>query len=113
MSPGSSRRHREELKDGATRKSSGSTCLLPEKGETKPKEVTFTHGSAKNTRSMGSSERFDELFQEVKGAMLDVILVSEIWRPNKEVWESKQGYVVMESGKFGNKHGVAIIVNSR
>ena len=45
--------------------------------------------------------------------MFYVILVSEIWRPNKEVWESNQGHVVMVSGKFGTKHGVAIIINSR
>ena len=42
-----------------------------------------------------------------------MILVSETWRPYKEVWESNQGHVVIESGKFANKHGVAIIVNSR
>ena len=42
-----------------------------------------------------------------------MILVSETWRPYKEVWESNQGHVVFESGKLVNKHGVAIIVNSR
>ena len=54
---------------------------------------------------MGSSERFEELLQEIQGAKWDVILVSETWRPNKEIW--------MESGKFVNKLGVAIIVNKR
>ena len=39
--------------------------------------------------------------------MLDVILVSETWRPNKEVWESNQGHIGMK------QHGVAIIVNSK
>ena len=29
------------------------------------------------------------------------------------MWESSQGHIVMESGKFDNKHDVAIIVNSR
>ena len=62
---------------------------------------------------MSSSERFEELFRGVQGATWDVILVSETWRPNKEIWESDHGHVVMESGKFMNKHGVAIIVNSR
>ena len=62
---------------------------------------------------MRPSERFEELLREEQGAKWDVILVSETWRPNTEVWESDQGHVVMESGKFVNKHGVAIIVNSR
>ena len=41
------------------------------------------------------------------------MLISETWRPSKEVWETEQGHVVKESGKFTNKHGVAIIVNRR
>ena len=66
----------------------------------------------KNTRSMSSSERFGELLLEVQRETWDVVLVSETWRPNK-VWETEQGHFVMESGKFLNKHGVAIIVNCR
>ena len=62
---------------------------------------------------MTSSERIHELFHELQGTKWDVMLVSETWRPNKEMWESSQGHIVMESGKFGNKHGVAIIVNRR
>ena len=62
---------------------------------------------------MCSGERFGELLQEVHGAKWDVTLKSETWRPNKEVWETEQGHVVIESGKFTNKHGVAIIVNCR
>ena len=62
---------------------------------------------------MSSGERFGELLQEVHGAKWDVTLNSETWRPNKEVWETEQGHVVIESGKFTNKHGVAIIVNCR
>ena len=62
---------------------------------------------------MSSSERFEELLQEIQGEKWDVILLSETWRPNKEIWESHQGHIIMESGKFENKHGVAIIVNSR
>ena len=49
----------------------------------------------------------------MQGAKLDVTVVSETWRPNREIWESEQGHVVVESGNFVNKHGVAIIVNSR
>ena len=62
---------------------------------------------------MNSSERVHELFQEVQGTKWDVILVPETWRPNKEMWESSHGPIVMKSGKFDNKHGVAIIVNGR
>ena len=65
-------------------KGSSSTGLLPQKGETNPKEIAFTV-LQKNTRSMSSSERFEELLQEVQGAKWEVILVSESWRPNKEV----------------------------
>ena len=91
-----------------TRKSSSSTGLHQKKVETKPTEIAFTV-LQKNTRSMSSSERSEELFEEVQGAKWDVILVSESWRPNKEVWESNQGHVVMKSGKFVNKHGVATL----
>ena len=66
-----------------------------------------------NTWSMNSSQRKEELFQEVQGRTWDVILVSETWRSNEEVWESNQGHIVMESGKFTNKHGVAIILHRR
>ena len=64
-------------------------------------------------RSMSSSERFEELLREVHGSKWDVVLISETWRPSKEVWETEQGHVVIESVKFTNKHGVAIIVNKR
>ena len=94
-----------------TRKSGSSSGLHPKKEETKHNEIIFTI-LQKNTRSMRSSERFEELLREVQGAKWDVILVSETWRPSEEVWESHQGHIVMESGKFVNKHGVAIIVNS-
>ena len=62
---------------------------------------------------MSSSERFEELLREVHGATWDVVLIFETWRSSKEVWETEQGHVVIESGKFTNKHGVAIIMNSR
>ena len=65
-----------------------------------------------NTWSMNSSQRIEELFQEVQARTWDVILVSETWRSNEEVWESNQGHIV-ESGKFTNKHGVAIILHRR
>ena len=42
-----------------------------------------------------------------------MILISETWRQGKEIWETEQGHIVIESGKFTNKHGVAIILNKR
>ena len=50
----------------------------------------------KNMRSMNSSERL-ELFSEVHQARWDVILISETWRQGKEVWETQQGHIVVES----------------
>ena len=93
-------------------RSSSSTGLHPTENRTISKEVTFTI-LQNNTRSMNASERIEELFQEVQGAKWDVILVSGTWRPNDEVWESNQGHIVMDSGKFTNKHSVAIILNRR
>ena len=61
-------------------------------------EGTFTV-LQKNTWSMNSSQRMEELFQKVQARKLDVILVSETWRSNEEVWESNQGHIV-ESGKY-------------
>ena len=92
---------------------SGSNTGLPSKTEmAKPEEITLTV-LQKNTRSMSTSERFEELVRGTQGAKWDVRLTSETWRPNQEVWESEQGHIVMESSKFSNKHGVAIIVNCR
>ena len=39
--------------------------------------------------------------------------ISETWRPNKEIWETEQGHILIESGKFTNDHGVARILNRR
>ena len=43
----------------------------------------------------------------------EAILISETWRQGKEIWETSQGHIVIESGKFPNKHGVAILLNRR
>ena len=53
------------------------------------------------------------MLREVHGVKWDVILISETWRPSKEIWETEQRHIVIESGKFTNKHGVAIILNRR
>ena len=77
------------------------------------KDVTFIV-LQKNTRSMNSSVRIDEMFSELQGCRWDAILVSETWRPGEEeIWESRQGHIIMCAGKFENKHGVAIIVNKK
>ena len=62
---------------------------------------------------MCSSERFEEFFSELYRARWDVILISETWRQGQEIWETEQGHIVIESGKFTHKHNVAIILNSR
>ena len=45
----------------------------------------------KNTRSMNTSERLEELFSEVHQVAWDVKLISETWRQGKEIWETQQG----------------------
>ena len=77
------------------------------------KEDTTTKVLQKNTRSMNSSERLQELFNEVHHVAWDVILTSETWRQGKEMWELKQGHIMVEPGKFTNKHGVALLLNKR
>ena len=67
----------------------------------------------KNIRSMNSSERREELFSELHQVTWDVILISETWRQGKEIWETQQGHIMIESGKFTNKHGVSILLNKR
>ena len=36
----------------------------------------------------------------------DVLLISKTGRQRKDVWETQQGHIVVESGMFTNKHGV-------
>ena len=67
----------------------------------------------KNTRSLNSSERLEEMLSELHRISWDAILISETWRQNKEIWETQQGHIMVESGKFTNKHGVAILLNRR
>ena len=62
-------------------------------------------------RSTNSSERIEELFSELHQVTWDVILISGTWRQGKEIWETQQGHIMVESGKFINKHGVAILLN--
>ena len=76
------------------------------------KKTTFI-GLQKNTRSLKSSERLEEVFSELNEIEWDAILISETWRQSKEIWETQQGHIMVESGKFTNKHGVSIQLNRR
>ena len=80
--------------------------------ETNKKRRTFIV-LQKNTRSLCSSERLDEMFKELQDTNWDAVLISETWRQNKEMWETHQGHIMVESGKFSNKHGVAVLLNKR
>ena len=65
-------------------------------------------------RSLTSSERIEELTQEVEGCRWDAKLISETWRSsNAEIWETQQGHIFMGAGKFKNKHGVGILLNKK
>ena len=92
---------------------SGSSMNSPPNGKEERQETTTFTVLQKNTRSNSSIERLKELFSEVYRVRCDVILISETWRHGKEIWETEQGRIVIESGKFTNKHGVAIILNRR
>ena len=93
--------------------SSSSNGRNPTSTKEDSKDVTFIV-LQKNTRSMNSSVRIDEMFSGLQGCRWDAILVSETWRPEEEeIWESKQGHVIKCAGKFENKHGVAIVVNKK
>ena len=91
--------------------SSSKNTPLTQKEEIQAKTTFIVQ--QKNTRSMNSSERLEELFNEVHRVRWDVILISETWRQGKEVWETQQGHIVVELGLFNNKHGVAILLNRR
>ena len=78
--------------------------------ETHKKRTTFIV-LQNNTRSLNSSERIEEMHRELQDTSWDAVLISETWRQNKEIWETQQGHIMVESGKFTNKHGVAILLN--
>ena len=80
--------------------------------ETHKKRTTFIV-LQKNTRSLNSSERIEEMHRELQDTSWDAVLISETWRQNKEIWETQQGHIMVESGKFTNKHGVAVLLNKR
>ena len=77
------------------------------------KDITFIIVQ-KNMRSLSSSERSEELTQQVEGCRWDAILICEKLRAsNAEIWETQQGHIFMGSGKFENKHGVGVLVKKK
>ena len=97
-------------KEGESKGSSSKTS--PQSRKEEIQKTTFTV-LQKNMRSMSANDRLDELIRELHQVDWDVILISETWRQNKEVWETQQGHIMVESGQFTNKHGVAILLNKR
>ena len=91
---------------------SSSSKISPRSRSEESQRTTFTV-LQKNMRSMSSNERLDELIREPYRIDWDVILISETWRQNKEVWETQHEHIMVESGQFVNKHGVAILLNKR
>ena len=64
---------------------------LHDRNEGPHKEKTTFIVLQKNTRSLNSSERLEEMFSELHKIDWDAILISETWRQNKEVWKTQQG----------------------
>ena len=91
---------------------SSSKASHQDRNEEPQKKTTFIV-LQKNTRSLGSSERLEEMICELQRVEWDVILISETWRQSKEIWETQEGHIMVESGQFINKHGVAILLNKR
>ena len=76
-------------------------------------DVTFIV-QQKNMRSMHSSERFEEMVCELAGCRWDALLMWYPWRHGKEeIWETHHEHIFMGAGKYGNKHGVGIMLNER
>ena len=97
---------KEEKGKGSSSKTS------PRSRNEESKRTTFTV-LQKNMRSMSANDRLDELIKELYRVEWDVILISETWRQSKQIWETQQRHIVVESGQFVNKHGVAILLNKR
>ena len=53
--------------------------------ETHKKKTTFIY-LQKNTRSLNSSERIEEMHCELHDISWDAILISDTWRQSKEIW---------------------------
>ena len=133
---------KEEIEDGSSKKDSRSKTAsgskdLKKTAEAKPQAVAKIGAAAKqkrktkkvqkkqmknesllscnkNMRSMNSSERIEEMIQELEGYRWDAVLLNETWRPAKsEIWETHQKPIYMGAGKYENKHGEEILLNKK
>ena len=98
---------------GSEDKGSSSSKASHQDRNEEPQKKTAFIVLQKNTRSLSSSERLEEMISELHRVERDAILISETWRQTKEIWETQQGHIMVESGQFINKHGVAILLNKR
>ena len=65
-------------------------------------------------RSMHSSEKIAELVTELEGYRWDAILLNETWRHEPaELCETQHKHIFTGAGKYDNKHGVGIMLNTR
>ena len=110
---GSSKKRRPQHLESRKRGKGISSKTSPQNRSEEPQKKTTFIVLQQNMRSLSSSERLEELFNELHRVEWDVILISETWRQNKEIWETQQGHIMVESGKFNNKHGVVIQLNKR
>ena len=82
--------------------------------ETKSRRKRLHSSSCKKTRGHWARVNdLEEMICELQRVEWDVILISETWRQSKEIWETQEGHIMVESGQFINKHGVAILLNKR
>ena len=62
--------------------------------------------------SIHSSEEIEEMICELEGYRLDAASLDETWRAARsEIWGTHHKHVFMGSGKYGNKHGVGIVLD--
>ena len=68
----------------------------------------------KNSRSLSSDERFEEVFAEMSGSKWDAIIFNETWRGEKEEFHTlHNGHLWFGSGGSAGKHGVGILLHRR
>ena len=93
--------------------SSRSTEAYKATSETKSgKDITFIV-LQKSARSPNSSERFDELTQKKKWKDASGVLCWSVKRGEQAMPRSARHNIFMGSGKFENKYGFGILVNSK
>ena len=70
--------------------------------------LLYTVFTPKKTRSMNSSDRIEQMIDEIEDYRWDAILLNETWRSSKvEIWETQRGHFFVEN------HGVAILLNKK